>query len=87
MTSRQHIQTLFSHAHDLPEHHPAWDELRAAERSDLVTCINHPGRATAGRFSDEEYGYCHECVEAELLRRRLWLRSFALVRGGVEAFR
>lgn len=55
------------------------------ERAPLPTCVNHPGRETAGMFDDE--GYCYECVEAELRRRRLWLRSFSLIQGGVEALR
>lgn len=55
------------------------------ERSALPTCVNHPGRPTAGTFDGE--GYCYECVEPELRRRRLWLKSFSVVRGGVEALR
>lgn len=82
-----HIDTLYKQARRHPEDTELWDELRTAERSDLPTCVNHPGRATAGRFDDEAYGYCHECVEAELRRRRLWLASFRLVQGGVEALR
>lgn len=82
-----HITDLYKEARDLPARHEAWETLRQAEAAELPTCVNHPGRATAGRFDDEAYGYCYECVEAELRRRRLWLASFRLVQGGVEALR
>lgn len=59
----------------------AWELFRQAERAELPTCQNHPGRATVGGFDDEFY--CDECVGYEIRRRQSWLRSFALVRGGV----
>lgn len=59
--------------HDNPPPHP------------LPTCINHPGRETVGTIDD--HGVCAECVEAELLRYRMWLRSQQLVRGGVDVWR
>lgn len=49
-------------------------------RRPLPTCVNHPGRETAGMFGDE--GYCAECVGPEIARRRLWLKSLSLVQGG-----
>lgn len=75
----QHIQPLY----DLSDE--AWDALRQDEATKLPTCVNHPGRPTAGGFDDAYF--CHECIEPELRRRRLWLVSFRLVRGGLEALR
>ena len=80
-----HIDTLYETARDRSARDPIWDELRAAEAAEMPSCVNHPGRATVGGFDDAFY--CAECVGPELIRRRLWLVSFRLVRGGLEALR
>lgn len=84
-SGRDTIQDLYDIARHEGARHPIWDELRQAEAAQLPTCANHPGRPAAGGFEDAYF--CAECVGAELARRRLWLRSFSVVRGGVEALR
>lgn len=79
------IAALYTHIRDLPERDPAWEELRQAEAAALPTCVNHPGRATVGGFGDEFY--CHECVGAEIAKRRMYMKSQSLIVGGVEALR
>ena len=68
-----------------PDDLEAWDEYRAQERAALPTCANHPGKPAAGGIG--EHYYCEVCVGPEYARHHLWLRSFGVVRGGVEALR
>lgn len=82
MTPHHDITALYSIARDRPARDPSWDTLRAAEAAEMPGCVNHPGRPAHGGFGNEFY--CAECVEWEIHRRRLWMKSFALVQGGVK---
>lgn len=80
----QSIQALYDQARHEREQHSAWATLRHEEADAMPACANHPGRPAYGGFEEP---LCAECAEWEIRRRRLWLKSFSLVRGGVEALR
>ena len=54
------IDTLFAQARTKSGRDPIWDELRAAQASDMPRCDEHPDRVAFGGYGRPQ---CLECIE------------------------
>ena len=81
MTPEQYTDALYAEARHRGARDPIWAELRAAEAAEMPRCANHPGKPAFGGFDEP---LCEDCAAWEIRTRRLWLKSFSLVQGGMK---